>query len=123
MKTRWAAFAASLVLLAGCPKDPRACNPACGDVPPSDVVDERDAERMDTYDGDVRDGDVRDGDVRDGDVPGGDAGTGTSLTTTFVSGSVFGNSGATSIHGQLVWHGAVRGQSNDGQTKIEAFFR
>ena len=66
MKTRWAAFAASLVLLAGCPKDPRACNPACGDVPPSDVVDERAAERMDTYAGDVRDGDVRDGDVRDG---------------------------------------------------------
>ena len=46
-----------------------------------------------------------------------------SITYTFVSGVVTGSSGATSINAQFVWHGSIVGQSVDGQTRIEAFFR
>lgn len=57
------------------------------------------------------------------DVPDASADVVPSISFTFVSGVVSGNAGETSINARFVWHGSIRDQSADGQTRIEAFFR
>lgn len=152
MRTRGAMLVCALCVLTGCPKDPDEVNPRRDDVPSVDTADTgagsdvRDA----GGDEDVTVADVT-GDAADAamdaasdamdasadvtsdamdasadvarDATDGGGPVTPSITYTFVSGVVTGSSGATSINAQFVWHGSIVGQSVDGQTRIEAFFR
>ena len=57
---------------------------------------------------------------QDADVSAPDVGT--TLTLTFVGGAIHGADGGTSIQAQITTSGAIRGESADRQTRIEAFF-